>query len=263
MLNLKKPYWISILVLIILTTSCIPRKKMLLLQNDPSYSYSYSEEYLRQNGIGTDYYRIQPNDALFINVASINNQTVSFFNTQGGDNLNYNASNQMMSGYFVSDSGTIYMPFIGNTYVWNYTTSDVRELLEKKLKKYASDAVVTVKLMNNTISILGEVNKEGTFRITKPKLTIFEAISLAQGLTIHANLKDIQIIRNTRKGPEVFSLDISKEDVMNYKLYYIFPNDVIYIEPMKSKSLGLGTSFNILSTLTAVVTLYLLMQSIN
>lgn len=242
-------------------TSCIPQKKLTYLQ-DKKIRERVKEELLVQDKQITDNYTIQPNDALFISISSIDKKTTEFFNSLGGENLNYNPDNQMLSGYSVSDSGTIYLPILGEIYLLNSTPKDAREIIEERLKPYVSNAKVIVKLMNNTISVLGEVNFQGNYRVTKSKLSIFEAISLAGGLTDYAKLDNIQVIRDTGNGPEVFAIDISSKDVFDYKSYYIMPNDIIYFKPMRAKSFGVNSSVGVITSLTSVLTLYLLIKTI-
>jgi len=171
---------IAALVVIFSIASCIPQKKLLVLQEKEHGEDWDPEVFVDKSGLdGT--YRIQTNDYLFIYITSVEGTNTDFFNMPIATNAGYTENNQMLVGYFVSDTGYIHFPFMGDIYVLGKTLDEAREILEKEVRKYVGEANVNVKLMNNTVSVMGEVNFQGTYRITKAKLTVIEALTLAGG----------------------------------------------------------------------------------
>jgi len=154
-------------------------------------------------------------------------------------NAGYTENNQMLVGYYVSDIGYIHFPFTGDVYVWGKTLDECRIIMEEKVKQYVGKVNVNVKLMNNTVSVMGEVNFQGNYRITKAKLTVFEAITLAGGFNDFAKRDMVQLVRNTAHGPIMQTLDLSNKEILNSDLIYVYPNDLIYVQPMKAKTWGI------------------------
>jgi polysaccharide export outer membrane protein len=166
----------------------------------------------------------------------------------------------MLVGYYVSDSGYIQFPFTGDIYVRGMTLDECRNIIEEKVKRFVGIVNVNVKLMNNTVSVLGEVNFQGNYRITKAKLTVFEAVTLAGGFTDFAKRDMVQLIRNTSDGYLVQTLDLSNKDILGSDVIYVYPNDLIYVQPMKAKTWGIGPTFS-LALITSVLTLVVLIQA--
>lgn len=249
-----------LLALFLLMTSCIPQKKLLLLQDKKAKSGEELILMADQSGIeGT--YKIQPNDYLFIYITSVEGKNTDFFNMPVTTNAGYTENNQMLVGYYVSDSGYIHFPFTGDVYVWGKTLDECRSVIEEQVRKYVGNVNVNVKLMNNTVSVMGEVNFQGNYRITKAKLTIFEAVTLAGGFTDYAKRDMVQVVRNTANGPVIQTLDLSNRAILETDLIYVYPNDLIYVEPIKSKTWGIGPTFS-LALLTSALSIVILIQAI-
>jgi polysaccharide export outer membrane protein len=251
---------LPVLALVVILTSCIPQKKLLLLQDKKPKSDQELIDMADKSGIeGT--YKIQPNDYLFIYITSVEGKNTDFFNMPVTSNAGYTENNQMLVGYYVSETGFIHFPFTGDVYVWGKTLDEIRVILEEQVKKFVGIVNVNVKLMNNTVSVLGEVNFQGNYRITKAKLTIFEAITLAGGFSDFAKRDQVQLVRNTVNGPIVQIVDLSNKAILQSELLYVYPNDLIYISPMKAKTWGIGPTFSV-ALLSTALTLIILFQTI-
>jgi len=220
----------------------------------------YLQNYHESVSSPVDIYKIQPNDYLFIHVTSIEGKNTDFFNSPITTNVGYTENNQMLVGYYVSDSGHIQFPFIGKLYLQDKTLEEARIVIEKEVNQFVGQVNINIKLMNNTVSVMGEVNYQGTYRITKAKLTVFEAITLAGGFTDYAKRNKIELIRNTTNGPVIQTLDLSNKAILNSDLYYVYPNDLINVTPMRAKTWGIGPSFS-LAVLTTILTTVLLIRS--
>ncbi len=240
-------------------SSCIPQKKLLILQDKKMKDIDSTAFMIDKSGIeGT--YKIQPNDYLFIYITSIEGKNTNFFNSPIATNAGYTENNQMMVGYYVNDSGYIQFPFIGDLYLGGLTLEDASVVIGTEVKKFVGEANINVKLMNNKVSVMGEVNFQGSYRITKAKLTVLEAITLAGGFTDFAKRDKIELVRNTPNGPVLQTLDLSNKAILNSDLYYVYPNDLINVLPMKAKTWGIGPTFS-LAIITSALTLALLIRS--
>lgn len=121
-----------------------------------------------------------------------------------------------------------------------------------------------VKLSNFDLTIIGEVQKPGKYRVYQSEINVFEALSLAGNLSSFANNSKVKLIRQTEKGSEVISLNIGKADILSSPYYYLKPNDIIYVEPLRLKRWGF-TSFpysTVLSIISLGLTSYTLVYNI-
>jgi polysaccharide biosynthesis/export protein len=103
------------------------------------------------------------------------------------------------------------------------------------LNEYILQSVVIVKLVNFYVTMLGEVQRPGEYKIYQDELNIFEAISMAGDLTDFANRSQIKLIRQTKQGSEVIDIDLTQRQILASDHYFLMPNDILYVEPLKGK----------------------------
>lgn len=115
--------------------------------------------------------------------------------------------------------------------------------------------------MNFKVTVLGEVNKPGSYTIPNERITVVEALGLAGDMTLQAERKNVLIIRE-KKGIKTYNrVDMTSETVFNSPVYFLSQNDVIYVEPnnsrVKSSTVGPSTSatLGVISTLVTVAAL--------
>jgi polysaccharide export outer membrane protein len=177
-------------------------------------------------------FKIQPADILGITVTSLNDKTNSDFNP---DNKVGNPSDNTANGYKVDPDGYITLPYIGKLKVLGLTTDDVEKQMEAGLTNVFTKAVVRVKVLNFKISVLGDVLKPDMYTVQNQHININEALSLAGDLNITAKRKNVLLIREQNGTRQYFPIDLTKKDVFNSPYYYLKNNDVIYVEPDKTK----------------------------
>jgi polysaccharide export outer membrane protein len=134
----------------------------------------------------------------------------------------------------------------------------VKTELDIALKSYIADAVVTVKMVNNYVSIIGEVQRPGKYPIYKDRLNIFQALAMAGDISTYGNRQKIQLIRQTPDGNTVKEFSLKDRSIIGSQFFYVMPNDVIYAPPMKGRFFRMD-SFPysiILSTITTFVLLW-------
>jgi len=214
---------------------------------------------------GTNYedsvYRIQPNDYLYINITSVEKKITNFFEPVTA--VNYiTGENQSLTGYYVNDKGTIDFPYLGKIYLKGQTIEEAVETVRKESTKIIGNCRIEIRLINNTISVMGEVTKQGLFRITKSKVNIYEAITLANGFTDYAKRDQVKVLRTVRGAKTLYMVDLNNGKLIGDNMFYVYPNDVIYVEPMRAKAIGLTPTFS-LSIITTLITFVVLVQSIS
>jgi len=159
--------------------------------------------------------------------------------------------------YTVNGSGTIRLPYVGIIEVEGKSLAEVTEDLDKALKGYISDAAVTVKLVNNYVSLLGEVKNPGKYPIYKDRLNIFQALAMGGDLDDFSNRQKVQIIRQVSNGQVIKEFCLTDRSIMTSEFFYVMPNDVIYAMPIKGRFFKMN-EFPYTVILSAITTFVLL-----
>ncbi|MDY2587180.1 polysaccharide biosynthesis/export family protein [Winogradskyella aquimaris] len=245
----------------IFTSSCIPHKDTVYLQNkedalNDTIPYDLSEVQKP--------YRIQIDDILNIRIKVLDQDNVQIFNPIGDGNLNASSAERAyFDGFTVDIHGNIRIPTLGRFNVLGYTAPEIEKLIEDKLLeeqfKETANIFVTVKLAGLRYTATGEIANPGTITLYKERVNIFEAIANAGEIPTTGNKKDVLIIRQYPQGQKIHHLDLTDINVMKSPYYYIQPNDMIYIKPLKQKSLGTGETA--VSSLTTIATIFSLVTS--
>ena len=245
---------LSIVCSVLLFSSCVPLKDYVYLQGD----------LLNQDipTIEPEAYRIQPNDNLYIQVIS-NDDLSMYFNLSSTDRYLNNDAAIELSSYKVDTNGEIDFPYLGNVKVADLTTQEIKELISKGVSELLVQYSVVVKLVNRTVTLLGEFNAPGTYSFYKDRMTIFEAVGLGRDLTDFGNRHNIKIIRHIGGKKEVEILDLTSTELFKSQYYYILPNDIIYVEPTNrvygAKTLPVAT---ILTAINATFSIYYFIDTV-
>jgi len=222
--------WISLISLVF--ASCIPQKKMLYLQVEKGTDSL--AEFKNEKKIE---YLIQPGDNLYIRVVTPDEKSTFLLNPLSAgrtQNINNDAS-VYLNSYSVSETGMLDFPMVGNILVKNLNIAEVTKKIELNLDTLLINYVVIVKLVNFNITMLGEVNNPGQYKIYQDNINIFEAISMARDLTDFANRHKVALIRQTKTGSEVVYIDMTDQTLLLSEYYYLKPNDILYVQPLKGK----------------------------
>jgi polysaccharide export outer membrane protein len=247
--------FLGILTSIILISSCVPQQKIKLAQNKIKND-TLNEFILRQRPKNT----VQPFDNLYIKVISPDVNTSNMFNSESMNvqNVNYN-----MISYLVNDSGYIDFPFVGLIKVKDLTLMDAKDTIQSSLRKYISEASVIVKFVGKSITVIGEVARQGEFVIYSDNINIFKALSLAGGLTDFGNRENVTIIREIDNKARYYYIDLTDKYIVQSDLYYLRPDDIVIVQPLKQKSFGFA-SFPytlVLSSVTTILALLTFMRT--
>ena len=239
--------------------SCVSQKQVKYLQQFQKGDTTH----LYRNQRISDY-KIQPHDNLYIRVFGLDEKTFLFFNKQNGINNTSSFTDQSEIGlyldsYIVNDSGTVDFPLIGKIFVKDLLIEQARNMIQSLINEYLKAAIVTVKLANFNISILGEVKVPGSRKIYQDKINIFEALSLAGDLNEFANRHKVALIRQTKEGSKVIYLNLNSIDILHSPYYYLEPNDIVYVSPLGIKRWGTET-FPWALVLSAISTTVLLVS---
>jgi len=208
-------------------------------------------------------YEIRPYDNLFVSIKTLDPEVNELFEanrssrgSSGGTMQDYgDYVSQYINGYQVDSLGTISLPILGTLEVAGLTLKQAREKIMKKSLEFVKDPTIKVKLLSFKVNVGGEVKNPGIYYSYNEKLSIMEAISMANGVTDNAKLKNVVVVRPNMNGADTYNLDLTKKNVLTSKAYYLQPNDMVYIKPSKNKRTELNTtSYSLfLSTITTIL----------
>jgi len=213
---------------------------------------------------------IKPKDILSITVISTEPEASKMYNLvmpQVGDVANQNSlfTQPSLQPYLVDNEGKINFPLFGKIKVEGLTRKDLEILLLAKMETAfgKEKPIITIRFLNFSVNILGEVLKPGKFETSNDRLTIFEGLALAGDLTIYGRRDNVKVLRENSDGSKEFiTLNLNDKKVIYSPAYYLEQNDVVYVEPNKSKSKSSNygaaesfgiTSLSVLLTLTSLV----------
>lgn len=236
----------------LMLTSCVPMKKMRYMQ-DPEDAEQHRSEFKK---LDTAAYIVHSGDNLYIKVNTLEDKNNYFEDLKGGSEY-YTESAIYLNSYTVNDSGYIAFPLIGKVKADNLTIEQIRKDLQSKVDEYIKNTVVIVKLANFRISMLGEFNHPGKYLVYQDKINIFEAISLAGDMTDFARRNKVLLMRQTENGVKTARLNLNDYSIMESEYYYMLPNDIVYVEPLKGKQFAFSEFpyVLLLSTLTTTILL--------
>ena len=232
-----KKYFFLLLVATVMLSSCGNVKNVAYLQNSDYIDFNRSE-YLYDA-------HIMPKDVLTITVSTVNPEASAPYNLIVRNTLTSTSSSIGTSGgslqtYLVGNDGTIEFPVLGTLQVGGLTKAQCEQMIHDKLRPYmnaSENPVVTVRMSNYKISVLGEVARPGMFTVGNEKINILEALAQAGDLTIYGVREKVKLIRENSQGKkEIHTLNLNDADIISSPYYYLQQNDIVYVEPNKVKA---------------------------
>lgn len=239
----------------IVFSSCVSRKKISYFQDISSLSESSASGYEPT---------LKPDDLLLIIVSASNPEAAVPFNLAVTTVMNTNETSSDVVGgqrqfqsYLIDSSGTIQFPVLGAVKVGGLTRTQAMDKLYTEIKKYIKDPIVNMRILNYKVSVLGEVNRPGAINVLTERITLPEALSRAGDLSIYGNRSNILIVREINGKKTHNFIDITKSDFINSPFYYLSQNDLVYVEPNKtrinSSTIGPNTTV-IISAVSLLIT---------
>ena len=183
---------------------------------------------------------LQADDVLLIVISAENPEVAAPYN------LNYLLAMQAQSAansplglqlqsYLIDRKGNVDFPLLGKIKLGGLTRIEAIQKIKSLLENHIKDPSVNLRILNFKVSVIGEVNRPGSFPIQSERITLLEALSLAGDLTIYGNRNSILVIREKEGLKTIEKVDITKRDFINSPYYYLCQNDQIYVEPNKTK----------------------------
>lgn len=222
--------YLCFVVVITLLSGCYPLRRVGLLQErDGLPTYDQTSEY--------KLYHLRQNDEVDLRIITSNEETSLLF--QNTVNVTVNLT---YSGfpYRIFEDGTIDIPFVNKVKIEGLTIEEAEDKIEESLSQFVDDISVKLSLSTNTFSVIGDAGR-GYFPIYKERLTIYQALALCGGINESADFSKVKILRTTDEGVSIVEFDIRTKSIIDSEYYYIYPNDIIYLDISKRKFWAIGS----------------------
>jgi len=236
--------YVFLILILVSAISCVPFRRVRFFNDSGKIDKSFANPREQK--------RISPFDNLFIKVLSTDEKTSQIFNASEQIALNLPLNT---ISFLIDEKGNVNFPFVGNINVGGLTLAEASNKLQKALTEYMPNIAVIVKFIDNKVTVMGEVQRQGVFNFTDDKINIYEAVALAGGLTRYGNHRNVILIRQENNAINHYKLDLSNSKIAGTNMFFILPNDVIVVEPLRQVSWSYQnmTYTTVLTTITTLV----------
>jgi len=235
MLYMKKSFNVIMAVTIFFVlTGCVTQRDLEYMQARDKNIQVYTEAEMPD-------YKLKPNDELYIQFSSLDPAEASIFADARGQQstATLDPYGAYLISYSIDKDGFLLLPVLGRIQVKDRTLSQVSSILTDSLSHILSQPMVKVKLVNRYISVLGYVARPGHYAYSQDKLSIYDALGLAGDITIYGNREEISLTR-TENGKNIRKyIDLTSPDILGSEYYYLRPNDMIYVKPLRKRFWGM------------------------
>lgn len=265
-------YFLLVPIIVFSISSCSSYKKVPYLQAKDSKGEEVDFFSLYKENI----VRFQPDDVLNITVNVVGEQSVAAdYNlplqpaATSDNSSDYVSQGVGRQSYMITKDGYIDFPVLGLIKVTGYTQAELENYLKKSLLQYLKvDPVVTVRLANFRVTVVGEVRAPGQYTISRDHVNILEVLALAGDMTIYGKRDEVKLFREMPNGDvRMINLDLSKADLISSPYFYLQQNDLVYIVPntaqARTSDISSSTNivFSVVSTLISLTSLIILISN--
>jgi len=261
-LNMKKI--LTVIIVTILLVSCATKEEVVYFNGMNS----------SDNSIGLDSYSptYHVDDQLIIIVNALDPEAARPFNKVSvsiTQDMAEARGREKLQTYRIDSEGNINFPVLGKIKLSGLNREQATNLLQDKLTVYIKDPIVDIQTTNYKITVLGEVNRPGTYTATNERITLIEAIAMAGDLTIYGERENVLVIQDYDGKKTYTRVNLKSDDLFSSPVYYLSQNDVVYVEPNKTQakasSIGpsTGVIFSALGLLLSTSALILTIINLN
>ena len=206
-------------------------------------------------------YRLQKGDLISVQISTTTEQQHDFFNKENTSNSQLMLENPYLYGYLIKEDGNLDLPSFGIIKAEGFTLRELENVIKQIAVSYFEQPVVKLNIVNFEVSVLGEVNTPGTFKIVHPEVNVLYALSLAGDITQFGNRRKIKIVRTKNSISKVFYINLTDNKILTSSDFFLQPNDIIYVPPVTKKFYAFNNITNVVSIALSAVTLYLLINN--
>lgn len=261
-LNMKNI--LTVIIVTILLVSCATKEEVVYFNGMNS----------SDNSIGLDSYSptYHVDDQLIIIVNALDPEAAKPFNKVSvsvTQDMAEARGRERLQTYRIDSEGYINFPVLGKIKLSGLNREQATNLLQNKLIDYIKDPIVDIQTTNYKITVIGEVNRPGTYTATNERITLLEALAMAGDLTIYGERENVLVIQDYDGKKTYTRVNLKSDDLFSSPVYYLSQNDVVYVEPNKTQakasSIGASTGviFSTLGLLLSTTALILTIINLN
>lgn len=230
MRNTLIAWWIMLGMVIF--ASCVPQKKLLLLQENPEVKdQGKADELLKTYDLKKPVYTLRTGDVLSLKVQTTTPAEYNFLNTPAV----VSGDDPVLSGYTIDEAGEILLPVVGKVNIGGLTMPEARRVVTEALQPYLANPTVNLRLLTFRYTIVGEVTSQGQFTTYQDNINVIEAIANAGGLTSYANRGKIKLIRYEEGQAKLYAFSLLDDQTIAKNNFYLKPDDMIVVDPLPAK----------------------------
>ena len=232
---MKYFYILSYFIIILSLSSCVTQRKIEYLQDKEKGLKAFPESNIQD-------YKLKPFDEIFIQITSLDETANNVFGSSStnlitmGGMQPYGAS---LISYSINGEGYLQLPIIGRFNVKDKTIAQVTVTIKDSLSRILNQPNVIIKLVNRYISVLGEVKNPGHYSYSQDRISIYDAIGISGDITDYGNRNQVVLIRNQQGKNLRVTLDLTESNILSSEYYFMRPNDILYVKPLKKKFWGM------------------------
>jgi len=225
-----------------LLVSCSSMNKIVLLDKDlDKDSKITSANYPK--------HQLQEGDILHVKIIGIQEESFDIFNVENNANNSQTTSaNLFLNGFTIDSKGDIEIPTLGKIPLKGLTVEEAKDKIQTRANDFLINSTVIVKHINFEITILGEVNRPGTYTVYKDNISILEALGLSGDLSDYANRKKIKLIRDNK----ILYIDLTEIETLYSQNFVLKSDDVIYVEPLRNVKLRSSNAQIYISAISSI-----------
>ena len=245
---------LSIAILLLSTTGCVSTKKIRYFQGSDEI-YAQAQRVMQQYEM-----RLKPADQIYIKLTCSDEKLLEDFakgviiGSANGGGMNMNSQLGSINGFTIDSKGEVVVPLIGKLQVAGLTTEECAHLIEQRIIEQGliTDPEVIVRLLNARVAVIGAVKSPGVISLTSERNTIVDVLAQCGDIDDSGHRYNVRLFREENGARKEYILDMTKSDVFQSPAYYVQQNDMIYVEPNKSKSVRSSAFYTFMSAAVSI-----------
>ena len=194
-------------------------------------------------------HQLQEGDILHVKIIGIQEESFDIFNVENNANNSQTTSaNLFLNGFTIDSKGDIEIPTLGKIPIEGLTVEEAKSKIQTRANDFLINSTVIVKHINFEITVLGEVNRPGTYTVYKDNITILEALGLSGDLSDYANRNKIKLIRDNK----ILYIDLTEIETLYSQNFVLKSDDVIYVEPLRNVRLRSSNAQIYISAISSI-----------
>ena len=242
---------LPVFFLLLFCFSCRPSRSLVYFKD-----LKESENY-RTTVTNAEALRFQPGDLLNIRVSSLNQESDELFNQgskQSAGSISLNGT-PLDNGYLVDSAGYANFPVVGKVKLGGLTNEEATARMIAAVSKYVKSPLVSIRLLNFSITVIGEVNRPSTFQVPSGRINILEALGLAGDMTPYGRRENVLLVRERNHVRSTTRLNLNNKEILNSPYFYLQQNDVVYVAPDRLKEVQASTNTRTVTIVTIAASL--------